>query len=921
MKRIIVSFTLVLISAFALAQNVNLSGTIKNSEDKAPIQYAVLSLVRQSDSILYKFTRTDAEGHFNLKSVQPGNYIMIASHPRYADMIDELQIAGDVELTSIELTPKSKVLQEIIINTGTPIRVKGDTTIYTADSFVVSANANVEELLKKLPGIQVDKDGTIKAMGQTVEKVLVDGEIFFGNDPGMAVKNIRADAVKEVQVFDKKSEQAEFTGIDDGQTQKTINLKLKDGSKRGYFGKIDLAGGLQQNIEDRYLGNLLFGSFKGKRKFSAFLLSGNTGQDGLSWQDEVKYGMSNIEVNTDNGISMMIGGSRDDEVYLDPNSGFLSATNAGLHYSNKWNDKQELSFSPKFNQQSYENRTTTFSRTQVGDSTLISNTDETGFLNRHNFKNNAVMEFTIDSMNSVKITANANLYHTESSKFYNAVSTGENGNLKNKSERASNSINDKSAISGKILFKHKFHKPRRTLSIAGDWNVMDSKGTQFLNSFNQSYFDGAPAGSRDIDQMMDKNATSTDLSGNITYTEPLGKKISLLLDYKLALNNGKNDLITYEHTPGGKDYNMVIDSLSNQFRQHIIQQIPGITLNFDNKKWKINVGTSVGFISYQLKDISFDKHYDRNYTNFYPSVNMSYKIKSNNSIRFYYSGRTEQPSINQLQPLRNNNDYFNQYIGNPHLKPSFQHTFRLGHNSYNFLKNLWTYQSLRFSLENNSITNSRIIDLDSGKTITKPINTDGSISAGFWTGFGFKIKKIDLNIQIGPSFYYNRYVEMINNKKSFSEVFSPEIGISLRKSKEKKYEFSIHNSLGYHRNKTAQSDKTIDYFSNTLQANAKVYYKKVWSVGFDYEFYAEQASTYNPQDLNRHILNGQLQRTFKDDEFTMYFKVRDILNQNIGLRRNFYGSTYSEVTSDRLRRYIMLGFSWNFKNKGSQPQK
>src|SRR6185437_12907624 len=149
---------------------------------------------------------------------------------------------------------------------------------------------NVGELLKKLPGIQVDKDGTIKAMGETVEKVLVDGEEFFGDDPGMAVKNLRADAVKEVQVFDKKSDHAQFTGIDDGKTQKTINLKLKENAKHGYFGKADIAGGTKQNNENRYNGNLLFSSFKGKRKFSAFLLNGNTGQDGLSWQDEQKYG-------------------------------------------------------------------------------------------------------------------------------------------------------------------------------------------------------------------------------------------------------------------------------------------------------------------------------------------------------------------------------------------------------------------------------------------------------------------------------------------------------------------------------------------------------------------------------------------------------------------------------------------------------
>ncbi len=155
----------------------------------------------------------------------------MTTHPYYADLLEDIEIKADTELPPYILISKAKLLQEVIVKSGSPLKIRGDTTVYTADSFKVSANANVEELLKKLPGIQVDKDGKIKAMGETVEKVLVDGEEFFGDDPGMAVKNLRADAVKEVQVFDKKSDQAEFTGIDDGKTQKTINLKLKDDKK------------------------------------------------------------------------------------------------------------------------------------------------------------------------------------------------------------------------------------------------------------------------------------------------------------------------------------------------------------------------------------------------------------------------------------------------------------------------------------------------------------------------------------------------------------------------------------------------------------------------------------------------------------------------------------------------------------------
>ncbi|MGH2649295.1 MAG: hypothetical protein ACRDE8_17075, partial [Ginsengibacter sp.] len=438
------SFTLVtcifLISLSSHAQLSKVSGSVKESDENKPVKNVVIALLTPKDSVLYKFTRTDAQGKFMIQNVKPGNYILMSTHPYFADVLDNIAINNDIELPALSLTSKTKLLQEVIVKSGSPLHIKGDTTVYTADSFKVSANANVEELLKKLPGIQVDKDGKITAMGQTVEKVLVDGEEFFGDDPGMAVKNLRADAVKEVQVFDKKSDQAEFTGIDDGKTQKTINLKLKDNKKTGYFGKVDLAAGSVQNKENRYNDNLLFSSFKGKRKFSAFLLNGNIAQNGLSWQDEQKYGgdNDNISMSMDDDGGMMFisrGGSSDEEPYVDPQNGYMTNVNAGIQYSNKWNDKNNFNLSPKYTSQQYTNNKLTFTQTQVGDSVLNVNSNEINNVNRHYFKIKGIYDVKIDSMNSLKLTFNTNFYHTESDDSLGSVSTGANGTLKNFSNR------------------------------------------------------------------------------------------------------------------------------------------------------------------------------------------------------------------------------------------------------------------------------------------------------------------------------------------------------------------------------------------------------------------------------------------------------------------------------------------------------
>ena len=228
--------TLVSFSAVIQAQTTGLKGTLADTSDKKNLQHTVVSLLNAKDSFLVKFTRADQSGNFSLNNLKEGKYILMITHPYVGDYFDNIELKdGQVnDLGRIIMIPKTKLLAEVILKSGSPIKIKGDTTVYTADSFKVREGANVEELLRRLPGIQVDKNGTITAMGEKVTKVLVDGEEFFGSDPGIATKNLRADIVKEVQVFDKKSDQALATKVDDGTFEKIINITLKKNSKKLY---------------------------------------------------------------------------------------------------------------------------------------------------------------------------------------------------------------------------------------------------------------------------------------------------------------------------------------------------------------------------------------------------------------------------------------------------------------------------------------------------------------------------------------------------------------------------------------------------------------------------------------------------------------------------------------------------------------
>jgi hypothetical protein len=926
MQKIILVFAILTISVSVYSQKANLTGNVNDEGTKMPIVNSVVALLTPKDSILYKFTRSDKEGKFDFKNIKTGKFILMTSHNQYADYVDEIIISeNENKLGTIGLINKSKLLQEVIIKTGS-IRIKGDTTSYRASDFKVGANANVEELLKKLPGIQVDKNGQIKAMGETVKKVLVDGEEFFGDDPAMAVKNLRADAVKEVQVFDKKSDQAEFTGINDGNTQKTINLKLKDDAKKGYFGKIDAANGPMTNIDPRYNTSILFSSFKGKRKLSGFLLNGNTGQDGLDWQDNEKYGGGNdnvsMDMDDDGNVNYQWNGgnNNDGEPQVDTQNGFINNLNAGLQYSNKWNDRQTMNLSPKFNNQKYLNNNSRFNKTQIGQKQLKENVSKLTDLTRKNFKINATYDVKIDSMNTLKFSTKANFYDTKSNEFSIGNTTDENGILKNKQLVNLDTKSDKQSLLATVLFKHKFFKSRRTFSVNASWNLLNNNADNFLNSNNESFTSGISTANIVIDQNKICKKTNQNSSISMIYTEPINKKFALQLGYQIDYNFGNNNQLTYDFSALTNKYDFLVNDLSNQFEQKIIVQKPNLKLNYNSKKMTFNFGSGFGFTSFDLIDKTRKQNYNQNFVNLFPSASFTYKYKSNGNFRINYNGSTKQPTIDQLQPLRNNQDFFNQIVGNPDLKQSFTNNINLNFNSYSILTESHMYTGISFRTTANLISYNKDIDPDNAKTITKAINTNGNFSSNLYFGYGLKIKKIDLDVNFNPSFGYTKSVISINNLENTSNNLSSNFSVYLSKSVEKKYDININNEFSNNRNSTTQNDLIRSFSSNNFSLSIGVYIKEKWKISTDYNLFTRQKTADFDANLNNQLWNARLQRTFKNDEFTAYLLIRDILNQNIGVDRYATENTIGEEQNDRLKRYAMIGFTWNFKNKSGNKE-
>jgi Outer membrane protein beta-barrel family len=896
------------------AQSSTIKGQIADSVDKKTASNAVISLLRKSDSILVRFTRAGKDGQFTLDNIKSGAYILMATHPFMGDYFDTLRVeAGSTkDLGKVYMTPKTKLLAEVILKTGSPIRIKGDTTVYTADSFKVRAGANVEELLRRLPGISVDKDGKITAMGERVKKVLVDGEEFFGSDPGIATKNLRADAVKEVEVFDKKSDQAEFTGIDDGVKDKTINLKMK--TKKGYFGKVEAGGGLK----DKYNNAVMFNSFQNKRKLAAYGIMSNTGQTNLDWNDAQNYGGNDnmsSGMTDDGGMWVSMSGDADDNFWGGRN-GIPRNINGGLHYSNKYgkDDRQSFNSGYKFSRVNADAVNSSFSRTFLPDSSWISRSNNNSFNSNSKHALNLTMDFFLDSANSLKWTTKVNKKNTEaSSSSYSEMLTEALDSINN-SRRNSRSTGDNNSFNTTLLWKHKFKKLSRTLSVNSDINFSNSNNDAFLYSLNKYYNNGLHDRTDTIDQQQVRDNSAKGISTKISYTEPLAKDFYMELSHSIAWNSSTSDRQTFEKAGNGK-YEDVVDTLSNSFVFDRIVNTPGLNFRVNKKKYNYSFGASAGFSHFIQKNKTLNNSTNYNFVNFFPQAMYQYKFKPNTSLRFNYNGSTQAPTLEQLQPVFVNTDPLNIYIGNPLLKQSFRHSFGTGFNLFNVLKERGLWASVNFSITDKAFVQSSTIDGD-GRRTYQTVNSDGQYNLNLYSDYGFKVKKVRLGA--GPTANIFRNVDFINGIKNMTTTTNAGLRLNANMNKENKYDFYIGPEFTWNVSKgTINTAANAKYWQLEGWISGRVMLPKKFEIHTDMNTELRQKDKRFTRNNNFTKWNMDItKRFFKGNDLEVKFGVYDILNQNRGFDRSFSSYSFTESFYTTLRRFWLLTLTWNISKNG-----
>lgn len=924
MRKILALATAMLFCCAVFSQkNASIRGQVVDTTDHRSLQNTLITLMKPGDSTLISFARADKSGNFQISQLDSGTFILMATHPYLGDLFDNIRLgAGEQkELGILHMLSKSKLLEEVIVRSGSPIRIKGDTTIYTADSFKVREGANVEELLRTLPGIQVDKDGKIVAMGERVTKVLVDGEEFFGTDPGIATKNLRADVVQEVQVFDKKSDQAEFTGIDDGVKDKTINLKLKEDKKKGYFGKIEAGGGLP----DKFNNSAMLNAFKAKRKLAAYGIMSNTGQTNLNWEDANNYGGGDgvqTEMTEDGGMMIMYSGSGDD--YWGGRNGIPTNWNGGLHYSNKFdNSRQSLNAGYKFSKVNAPGVTRTFSKTFFPDTSWFDNSRSENYSSVIKHGLNLTVESMLDSSNSLKWTTRANKNNTSSSSDYYSERLNDAEQFINTNRRTTTNEADNSSVNSSLLWRHKFKKLSRTLSVNTDFSWSESKNDGLLLSRLDYYNQGNIERYDSIDQQNIRNSRSKSFGTRIAYTEPLMKDAYLELSYAFNYYNNSNERITNIKDGNGK-YGEMIDSLSNSFEFNRLVNTPGINFRMNKRKYNYSFGSSVGFSHFVQRNLTDGQKYNYNFTNFFPRANFMYKFKPSESLRFNYNGSTTAPTLEQLQPIRVNTDPLNIYIGNQDLKQAFRHTFSLSYNTYNVLKESGIWTNLSYNTTQNAFT--QFSSIDSGVRTYQTVNVNGVYNVNLYTDFSFTVGKDDKKWRLGtgPSINKNRNIDFVRDEKTGEVVKNMtntnSLGLRLNVSKYVKDKFSVYISPGLSWNESKASVNSA--------ANAKYWQANGWLEGSitlpakielrsDMNYQFRQKDTRFPADNSFTIWNASLtRRFFKDNALEMRVSINDILNQNRGYNRNFNSYNFTETYYNTLQRFWMVTAIWNISKNG-----
>lgn len=923
MKKIftLLSVLLLLGTATIYAQNITIKGTVKDNSTNNTMPGATVLLLNEIDSSFYKFGTSNTNGNFVLDQVKPGNYVFQVSFIGYETHYKAVTINEEpktLEYEDILLKTKSENIKEVeVVDEMIPIRLKNDTVEYNADAFNTNPEDNVSELLKKLPGVEVDRDGTVKAQGEQVQKVLVDGKEFFGNDTKLATENLPADMVKKVQVYDDQSDLSKITGIDDGERTKTINLKIKKDRKKGLFGTVEVGGGVDNETNAMYDNRFNVNKFKDDMQLSTLGMINNTNKQGFSYRDYVNFvgggqnlgqgGFRNIQ-NNNNGIPISSGSANDGltETFaggINLNYDFNPATTFSGNYFYNRLDKDITSISNK--QYLTGNDSTDFK--------ALENEIENQLNDNHRLNLKLVQK--LDSSQTLTVTGNLIYSESRNDIFSKNDNISYDGYYINRSTATNNYDGNYYSATGGLVYGKRFAKKGRSLVFNLNANGANNDKNFNILNFNDFIL---------VDTMTKQfqNELTKDLSydGKVAYTEPIAKNTYLELRYQYQnyQTDYNKDFFDIDPLTASENFNQNLSLLyDNSYQFH--KYGTGIKLN--TGKSNITIGADVQNAYLDGEILNQNTTITNSNIFVLPNFKWRYNTNKTSRISFNYNTNVQQPSINQLQPTIDNSNPLYLYQGNPDLKPEYTHSGRLHYFMFNQFSFTNVFAMLRGNYTTNKITNAQTFDQLRVQT-TRPVNVDYDYSVTGYLYFGTPIRKLGTKINLSTNSTYTNGLAFVNNVENVVERNITSFDASVENRNKDVIDLKIGTKFSY--NETRYSENTglnQDYISTEYYGDLFIDFLKTWSfnTNLSYTFYNGDNFTDNPSlPIWRAYISKRL---FKSNKGLLKVAVYDILNQNIGINRVSENNYIEDTRITSLGRYYLVSLSYKITRFGGKKKK
>lgn len=913
-----------LCSVTLMAQS--LLGTVTDKATKEGLISATVQLVSSDGKSSY--TSTDLNGGFQFKKLQPGTYTLQVTYVGYKPYKEKQTFAeGQQKEIKIEMAEDAQLLGEVSVQgRATRAEQKGDSLLYNAEAFQVMMGSSAEDLLAKMPGIVVE-GGTIQAQGEQVQKVLVDGKEFFDGDVNLAIKNLPSDIIASIEVFDKKSEQAEFTGFDDGEEIKTINIVTKSGFRQGTFGEV--SGGY--GTDDRYKvnGNLNF--FNDDRRISVLGMSNNVNQQNFSQEDlagVMSAGSSGRgrggRGGRSGGKSGGTGGSSTSNFMVGSLGGVTSANGVGLNYVDQWGEKWKVTGSYFFNQS--DNLTQQQTDREYFESVLPGmtyNEYQENSMKNWNHRFNMKLDYQMTERTSLQFRPTLSFQNNDS---YGLLQGQNLTNGTTESETGTTSFGKSNAynIGADLMLRHRFLKEGRTLSLMLSGAMRNTDGDTYMDYLNTLYGLELSPVTDDYSQWKQTLNQQYTLRSNLSYTEKLTDNLQLQLGYKMSYTDSENDKKTYDRSAVTDLYDQLDESLSNEYQSGYLTQAGNVGLRYRAGRLSAMLGVDA-----QWADLKGDLVYPQpdelshKYFSVLPSFTLRYSLDRTNSFQLRYRSRSSSPSVTDLQNVIDNSNPLFLSAGNPNLDQQVSHTANLRYlrttkSGHTFIAMVGAtiqqdYVADSTFTAKEDVALSPTVTLNKGSQFTRPVNLDGYYSLQSMVTYGFPVDFIRSNINFSLSANYANVPTIFDGVESRTRELNLIPKLIIGSNISKNLDFTASYSAGISKMfSSLDTAAESDYVTHT--AAAKLGWTFFWGLTFRSTFNYVGYTGLDTDTEDYFLWNLSLGKKFlKNNAAEIRIEAFDVLKQNQAFTHRTGSNYYDYVNSNVLQPYAMISFVYTIR--------